>query len=179
MEKIDIVDKDGRPTGKWASRKVIHKNGLRHKTVHIWIVNSKGQILIQKRSPQKESHPNMWDVSCAGHISAGDTPLKSGLRELKEELGLKVPSNKLKFLFTARNYKILNHRTYFDNELNDVYLLKMNVDSSKIKRQKIEVSEVKLIEIKELRKLIKSKDKTFAPHAREYKGLFKYLSNNL
>lgn len=94
-EYIDIVDGGGNLTGKKELKSLAHKNGDRHKTVHIWIINSKGELLIQRRSPTKENHPNLWDVSCAGHISAGETSLLALTREAKEELNVIVEENAL------------------------------------------------------------------------------------
>jgi hypothetical protein len=62
----------------------------------VWIMNSKGEVILQKRAPQKESYPNMWDISSAGsftnntkllgHISAGDEPLDSGCETIPTDL---------------------------------------------------------------------------------------------
>lgn len=88
-EQFDLVDEQGNPTGQVAERKTAHALGLRHRTAHIWVVRRGEygmQVLLQKRSAQKESFPGRYDTSAAGHIHAGDTPLMSALRELEEEL---------------------------------------------------------------------------------------------
>eukprot|EP00667_Euglena_gracilis_P020143 EG_transcript_21766 len=72
------VDHDGflerlRFTGFTKQRKDVHQNGDWHRSVHVWIYDTlNGTVLIQKRSPEKDTNPNRWDVSCAGHITAGD-----------------------------------------------------------------------------------------------------------
>ena len=90
-EYLDIVDEAGRPTGRTVARDRAHLEGIRHRTAHVWIVR-RGQegweVLLQKRSMLKESFPGLYDTSSAGHIPAGDEPLESALRELKEELGI-------------------------------------------------------------------------------------------
>ncbi|HEX7510823.1 MAG TPA: hypothetical protein VF335_05955, partial [Chitinivibrionales bacterium] len=48
-ELIDIVDQAGNPLGYSRPRDEVHKTGLWHKTVHIWVLNSKQQLLLQKR----------------------------------------------------------------------------------------------------------------------------------
>jgi len=45
---------------------------------------------LQKRSPFKDSHPNMWDISSAGHLTADDNSLSVAIREIKEELGVDI-----------------------------------------------------------------------------------------
>ena len=90
MELFDVIDSKGNPTGQIVSREKVHAEGIPHRTAHIWIIREKEgrvQILLQKRSQNKDSFPGKFDTSSAGHIQAGDEPLESALRELKEELG--------------------------------------------------------------------------------------------
>jgi isopentenyldiphosphate isomerase len=86
IEYIDTITPDGNLTGESRPRDEVHKNGIWHRSVHIWVLNDKEELLIQRRALQKESHPGMWDVSCAGHIGSGDSSLQAAVRELKEEL---------------------------------------------------------------------------------------------
>ena len=101
MEIFDIVDENGNPTGQTIERSLAHTNGVRHRTVHIWIareVMGKWQVLLQKRALTKDSFPGRYDTSSAGHIQAGDEPLESAMRELKEELGIAAKPEQLHFL---------------------------------------------------------------------------------
>ena len=103
MEYIDIVDEQGNPTGEKVERSIAHSQGIRHRTAHIWIIREKEgrvQILLQKRSQNKDSFPGKFDTSSAGHIQAGDEPLESALRELKEELGISAVPEQLHFAGT-------------------------------------------------------------------------------
>ena len=93
MELFDVVDGQGRPTGATVSREQAHREGVRHRTAHVWILRKKDgktQILLQKRSENKDSHPGCYDISSAGHIPAGQEFVPSALRELKEELGVEA-----------------------------------------------------------------------------------------
>lgn len=58
MEVLDILDKNGNRTGEVKPRKEVHSNGDWHKGFHIWIINSKKELLIQRRSPNKDVYPN-------------------------------------------------------------------------------------------------------------------------
>lgn len=81
---------------------MVHEDGDIHGTVHIWIrrKTEKGyDLLLQKRSKEKDSFPGCYDISSAGHISAGDEPLETALRELEEELGSKQNQNNLKSMY--------------------------------------------------------------------------------
>ena len=87
MEYVDLLDSSGRPTGRKKPKPEVHRDGDWHGAAHVWIRNIAGQILIQRRSPTKENWPNLWDVSVAGHISAGEEALEAALREAQGSLG--------------------------------------------------------------------------------------------
>ena len=94
MEYLDIRDKNGNPTGVIKERSLVHADGDLHGTSHVWIVkkNEKGSydLLLQKRSENKDAFPGCYDISSAGHLPAGQDYLTSALRELEEELGIKA-----------------------------------------------------------------------------------------
>ena len=100
MEYFDIVDESGLPTGEIVSRDIAHRDGIRHRTAHVWVVrpaHAGYDILLQKRSRNKDSFPGFFDTSSAGHIPAGSEPLPSALRELKEELGISALPDQLHY----------------------------------------------------------------------------------
>lgn len=69
-EVFDICDDKGNVTGKEA-RSVVHKTGLLHKAVYCFVYDSKGRLLVQRRSSAKSIGPNQWDMSVAEHLSPG------------------------------------------------------------------------------------------------------------
>lgn len=85
-ELLDVVDALDRVTGQ-AARREVHARGLRHRAVHVFIVNGRGEIFLHRRSLSKDSFPGLWTSSCAGHVAAGDDYDVTALRELEEELG--------------------------------------------------------------------------------------------
>ncbi|CAN1814484.1 Nudix hydrolase 3, partial [Linum perenne] len=91
-EHFDVLTKTGEKTGVSKPRGAVHRDGDYHRAVHVWIfAESTQQLLLQKRSDCKDSWPGQWDISSAGHISAGDSSLVSARRELEEELGIRLP----------------------------------------------------------------------------------------
>ena len=52
-EYIDIVTKEGKPTGKSELKSIIHQEGYYHHTAHIWFYNKKGEVLLSQRSAKK------------------------------------------------------------------------------------------------------------------------------
>ena len=147
MELFDICDEAGRPTGQTVSREEAHRLGVRHRTAHVWIARRHAgrlQVLLQRRSPDKDSFPDQWDTSSAGHIPAGDEPLESALRELREELGLTAAPEALRFIgtFDVRFERQFHGAWFRDNELAHVFLYPGPVDTAALTLQAEEVSAV-------------------------------------
>ncbi len=86
-ERFDVVDAADRVVGV-ETRAVVHANGLRHRAVHIFVFNARGELFLQKRSPWKDKHPGKWDSSAAGHLDSGEDYARAAARELVEELGI-------------------------------------------------------------------------------------------
>lgn len=86
-EMLAVVDDDDVVVGE-ERRDVIHRDGLKHRAVHIFVLNQKGEIFLQKRSRLKDKCPGLWDSSAAGHVDAGEEYEPCAVRELGEELGL-------------------------------------------------------------------------------------------
>ena len=173
MEYLDIYDSEGKSLGIVKSKKEAHDQGLWHRAVHIWIINPKGEVLIQKRSPLKDNNPDKWDISSAGHVSAGESDITSAIRETEEELGLTLPETTFTQIGIIKQMSA--REGYINNEINPVYVVEIDIEIEKIKMQKEEVSEVKLLHFKELKKLIENNDPTFVRHPDEFKLLFDYL----
>ena len=147
MEWLDIVDEQGRPTGETVDREMAHQEGILHRTSHLWLLrrrNGKVQVLLQKRSLTKDSHPGCYDISSAGHIPAGMDFLTSALRELEEELGLEADAGELILCGTRRiRYAGEFHgRPFRDNQVSRVYALWRDVEPEALVLQAEEVESV-------------------------------------
>ncbi len=96
LELFDICGQDGMPTGHVKERSMVHQDGDLHRTVHIWVVRKRADggldVLLQKRSKDKDAYPGCYDVSSAGHVQAGDDFGSSAIRELREAL---LPGNRI------------------------------------------------------------------------------------
>ncbi len=88
-ELFDVVDEQDRVTGQ-AARRVVHANGWRHRAVHVLVFNRAGKVFLHQRSMAKDLFPGMWDSSCAGHVGAGEDYDTTAVRELEEELGIRL-----------------------------------------------------------------------------------------
>jgi isopentenyl-diphosphate delta-isomerase len=90
-EIFDVVNERDEVVG-CAPRSVVHRDGLLHRAVHILVFNSRGEVFLQKRSLSKDTFPGVWDSSSSGHLSCGEDYDAATIRELDEEIGLKVAS---------------------------------------------------------------------------------------
>jgi len=88
-EYFDVVNERDEPVGR-ALRREVHARKLWHRAVHILVFDSAGRIFLQKRSMKKDMSPGLWDSSCAGHVDAGEDYDAAAVRELREELGIRV-----------------------------------------------------------------------------------------
>ncbi len=155
-EILDIVDEHGHPTGKTVSRKKAHREGILHRTAHVWLVrmhDGKPQVLLQKRSDNKDSHPGCYDISSAGHIPTGVGFVPSALRELGEELGITATPDDLVYCGHRRiQYSASFHGEPFrDNQYSRVYYILRDVDPDKLILQEEEISEVKWMDLSAVR----------------------------
>jgi isopentenyl-diphosphate Delta-isomerase len=154
-ERLDILDESGKKIGISKTKKEAHLLGLWHQAAHVWIYNSKGEVLLQKRSMDKDSHPGLWDVSAAGHVSAGESPKKAALRELYEEIGIKAKSKDLKKIFVRKKSISYPKLNWYNNEFDYVYLFKLNKLPTKLQKEEVEAIKFVPIDIfeKELRRV--------------------------
>ena len=154
-ELIDVCNEDGTPAGYVASRDYIHWKGLWHSTVHIWIVRSsvrgKPELLLQLRTAGKRLYPSCWDISSAGHIPAGEDALHGAVREINEELGLRVEPEELKYIGTmVMTYDDDVGEGYHDREHCRIYVLQSHAEISEMTLQESEVQQVMWMEYDEI-----------------------------
>ena len=155
MEYFDVCDESGMPTGEVVERSVAHRMGILHRTAHVWIirkVEGRWQVLLQKRSKDKDSYPGMYDTSSAGHIPAGVEPPESALRELKEELGIAAEAAQLKRIGTFRTEyeEVFHGEPFHDNEMITVFVYCEQVIPEELVLQESEVEEVRYFDLEEV-----------------------------
>jgi isopentenyl-diphosphate delta-isomerase type 1 len=88
-EIFDIVNERDEVIGQLPHQQV-HRQGHKHRAVHVLVFNAQGELFLQKRSMAKDTFPGVWDSSASGHVDTGEEYDDCAVRELEEELGLKV-----------------------------------------------------------------------------------------
>ena len=160
LELFDVRDSEGNVTGVARERELGHLNGDPHGTSHIWVVreNASGgwDVLLQKRSRDKDSYPGCYDVSSAGHLQAGDDFLPAALRELEEELGLRTRAEDLEFVGFRRAYReaFFGGRLFKDHEISAVYIYRKPVETSALRLQKEELESVMWMDLADCRRAV-------------------------
>lgn len=183
MELFDVIDSNGNPTGQIVSREKAHAEGIMHRTAHIWIIremDGRVQILLQKRSQNKDSFPGKFDTSSAGHIQAGDEPLESALRELKEELGISAAPEQLHFAgtFPISFAKEFYGKIFRDEEVAFVYIYKEPVNTDELILQKEEVEKVQWFDLNQVCKECETHRDVFCVPSEGLKLVQRYLCNS-
>lgn len=146
MELVDLYDGKKELTGETVDKKAVPAGKFRL-SVHVWIINNQGELLVQQRLSTANKFPNMWSVT-GGSVRAGESSLDGVLRELSEELGINATKDEMQFLASYRR------KIYFV----DVWLLNKNIDIKNIIMQKDEVQAVKWVTLKEFEKMLDNKE---------------------
>jgi len=89
-ERIDVVDEQDRVVSV-LPRGEVHRKGLMHRAVHVFLLDDENRIYLQRRAWVKEQDPGRWDSSASGHVDSGESYDAAAERELEEELGVRVP----------------------------------------------------------------------------------------
>jgi isopentenyldiphosphate isomerase len=88
-EMFDVVDERDEVIDR-KPRREVHRQGLKHRATHVLVFNSRGAVFLQKRSMKKDRQPGLWDSSASGHVDSGEDYDACAVRELGEEIGLKL-----------------------------------------------------------------------------------------
>lgn len=147
MELWDIYDENRNLLGKCHERGKAMEEGEFHIGVSIWTVNGKGEILITRRDPQKDSYPGYWE-NTGGSLLAGEDSLTGAVRELKEETGIIAEKDELTFLGSVRGTTIIM----------DIFGLKKDVPLSDIIFQEGETVDARWISFEEFARMCETEE---------------------
>jgi len=165
MEILDIYDGNRNKTGKTIIRGQKLAQNEFYLSVHIWIMNSKGEFLIQKRANCVKKWPDMWAMTGGAAVEGEDSELAC-IREMTEEIGIKPDMKRAQMIMTINR----------ENNFCDIWLIKQDFDIIECKLQEIEVSEAKWATIDQINHMI---DKEQFVNFRYLKNLFNKLKEQL
>lgn len=154
-ELLFVVDEDNNPL-QAMPRKETHAKHLWHRCSHIWVINSKKQILCQKRTLLKDVNPGKWEAHFGGHVKDKEEYIDNALIESKEEIGLDRTKDDMIF------FKIYKYDK--DKEFQGIFYTYWDGNSNNLKLEKEEVDEVKWVDSTYLQKIFEEKDKEWVHH---------------
>lgn len=145
MELWDVLDAEGNATGKTHVRGEPLGDGAYNLIVDVWIRNAAGDYLISRRDPDKEPFAGVWEPT-TGCAVAGDSSLQAALREVEEELGVRLEPDTGRFLCRA-----INHQWHY---ILDAWLFEREVDLAEIILQPGETVDARWAALAEIRRLV-------------------------
>lgn len=137
---IDVLSPAGLRTGELLPRREIHRLGKHHRAVHLYVLNSRDELLMQRRSYTVDHFPGGLGISVTGHVDAGEFSSQAVRREFQEELGLDPTAYQFDFLFSFFQEVTLSE-TYIDRQFNDVYMTRIDIDAATIRFDPAETAE--------------------------------------
>ena len=176
-ELVDIYDQNNNPLGIQKMKSEAHREGLWHRCAHVWIHNSKGEMLIQLRAKDKAFFPGLWDIPVAGHLRAGEEPIDGAIREIKEELGVDINSQDLS-LHMIKQAKVetesmKNYEFYY------VYTYKTDFEIKDMTIQKEELDEIKFMPLDLLEKDLKTNPNLYVPVGKYWREMIEEVKRHI
>jgi len=165
MDKLIVVNRQDQVLGRKSKEACHTLKGILHRGFSVFVINKRGQVLLQKRSQKKKLWPGFWSNTCCSHPKPGETYLQAGKRRLKEELGFTCP---LKFLLKFQ-YRAVYQDLGSENEICAVLL---GEDDGRVRPNLEEVTAVRWLDFNQLKRELKAKPKVFTPWLRKELSLF-------
>jgi len=177
MEYIDVIDEQGKNTGeKIEKSKIYNGEDSWHRTIHVMIVNSKNEVLLQKRSNSKRVCPGLWDLSISSHVKAGEECIDAVKREALEELGINIEEENLEYLFELKSDNFEDGGVVY-KEFCNVYILRLDIKLEDMILQEEEVEAVKWMSLNDFAHMVSSKSKDLINSYQMYEGIVNKLKN--
>lgn len=175
---FDVLDEHGIPTGAVAPRSEVHDKGLWHRAAHVYVVNSKDEVLLQCRSAKNSFRPGRWYLSFGGHIEKGETSIEAAQRLAHDELGLTLADADFELAGTIQKQNVLLYGTYINNEFDDIYVVRKDLPDVKVaKALQDEITKIAWVSLDEFKSCISNNDPAFVNYA-GLPVLFKYLDSH-
>ena len=123
LEKVILVDENDQQIGLMEKIEA-HEKALLHRAFSVFVLNSKNELMLQRRALHKYHSPGLWTNTCCSHQRDGETTMDAGLRRLQEEMGFVTPlQEKFSFIYKAEFDNGLTEHEYdhvllgyFENE---------------------------------------------------------------
>jgi isopentenyl-diphosphate delta-isomerase type 1 len=178
MEELNIIDENDNVIGKDV-RENIHKNGLLHREIHVWIYNKNSEILFQRRAKDKDTYPDLLDASVGGHVEIDDDYLTTAVKELEEETGIKAEANDLIYITKMRRSSVDEKTGMKNNTIKMVYAYEFKGDAKDLKLEEGMATSLEFWKIDRIFHLTDEERKEFISSIidDEYKNIFNRIKD--
>ncbi len=180
-EFFEIFDEQNQPLHFTKPRHEVHRDGDWHRTIQVFVINEKEQLLCNLRSKDKDVYPAYWDISVGGHIAPMEHSLQTALRELREELGINVQPHELRFVthFSLDGFDETTHHT--DREHATVFIYKTHLNTDDFRMAEDEIDALEFFPVSFIKQSLKSEIPAirFVPLKTQYSELLDKISDFL
>ncbi|MFA6099085.1 MAG: NUDIX domain-containing protein [Patescibacteria group bacterium] len=160
-ELLYIVDEDDQIVGQ-AKREDIHKQGFRHREVGVWIYNDKGEVLLQRRAPDKDIAPNLLDTSAGGHVGIRESYEEAALKELKEETGITAKPEELVFIVKDKRFSGPQPNGLLNRTVRKLFAYRFKPDTDHLRLEQGKISSLEWRPMEKLGQLTDEEKKEFS-----------------
>lgn len=162
MQRLNIVDENDNIIGQ-DSRENIHKKGLLHREIHVWIFNDKGELVFQRRSEKTDTNPGLLDASVGGHVEIGETYEDAAIKELREETGIVAKKNEIIYITKMRRESSRDSRNMANNTFRKVFAYKFSGNEVGLEIEDGKATSLKFWPIERILNLSEVEKKEFIP----------------
>lgn len=172
-EYLDIVDENGNSTGEKELRIVCHEKGLRHNVAVVYFFRKREdhfELLVHLRSKFKDQNPNKWALRFGGHVESGKTIQETVVSEIREEVGISISLDELKFAgkFIYNSLK--------NNEVAHMFFYEYEKDLKELSFNDGEVQEVKWVSLDEIERSMKAEPEIWSSDIGHLKNIAALLN---
>lgn len=180
IKKLNIIGENGEIIGE-ETREHIHRNGLLHREVHVWLYTPKGEIIFQHRGKDKDTYPDLLDATVGGHVEIGADYESAALTELKEETGIRATKDNLAFIQMMRSKTYDQVTGMTNNVIRAIYAYRYDGEVGDLKMEKGEALGFEVWSFEKIFNISDENRKRFIPKIleKEVLGIFRKIEKLL
>ncbi len=155
-EYLELFNEYNEPLQAVKLRSQVHKDGNWHRTAQVYVLNQANELLCNLRSPLKDVFPLLWDVSIGGHLEPGESYASCAMRELAEELSIKVAPQEIQYITQIKIDGKDEVAGLIDREHAGIFVYKTSTPAEAFRFQKEEIVELRYFPLPYVKEILQS-----------------------